>query len=353
MKIHYTAPAWHGGFHTFFSKALRSLGHDVLYFNDMEPDKASRRLRGLANKFTTLGPLFGMSEYTIVDRFRRYISAKWIASVRQCHPDLVIIEHATNVMPWAIKEIRKAGYAVFYWTDSPPAGAQAKDVLESMKVSSRAFSDDAAREWVTTLFAPGDFEFLGLAGDPDVYHPLPSIAKEFDVVFVGSMSPWTGDGVIRAEILSNIPDKYKVGIFGNDVGYWFDDYPRLRARTYSSKALGAEKVNEIYNKAKIVLSIYTVFHIETVSARTHEAALAGAFQIVDYRKGLDVLYPKGLLPRFEYAKEVNELIDHWITRDSEREEIAKKARAHALAYNTWRHRAEEMLKHFTLPPKNK
>lgn len=338
MRIHFTAPSWHGGFHIFMNKAFRSLGHDVCYFDD----SGSPWQKNFRRFFVRLPRM----EYAADDQFREFVSSDWITSVKKYKPNLVVIEHAPNVLPSAIKRIRKEGYTVFSWTDSPPAGAQAKDLLASLKASDKIFTDDREKEWMTTLFQPDEFEFLPLAGDPDVYHPIANVKKEYDVVFVGSMSPQTGDGVIRAEILSSIPDKYTVGIFGNDIDYWFKYYPRLKKRTLSVSALDAKSVNEIYNKAKIVLSIYTTFHIETVSARTHEAALAGAFQIVDYRKGLDELYPKGLFPRFNYANEVNGLIDYWIVRDGEREKIAAELRQHALAHHTWRHRAEELLKFF-------
>lgn len=338
MRIHYTAPAWHGGFQIFFSKALRSLGHDVFYFDDA----GSSWQKNFRRIFVRLPRM----EYATDDKFREFVSRDWLRSVRNYKPDLIVLEHAPNVLPSAIKEIRKDGYTVFYWTDSPPAGAQAKDLLASLKASDKVFTDDREREWMTTLFHPTEFEFLPLAGDPEAYHPIPGVKKEYDVVFVGSMSPQTGDGVIRAEIMSSIPDKYKVGIFGNDIDYWFKFYPKLKERTFSSAALDVGRVNEIYNKAKIVICIYTTFHIETVSARTHEAALAGAFQIVDWRKGVDELYPKGLLANFKYAREVNGLIDEWISKDKERDAIAAQARAHALAHHTWRHRAEEMLRHF-------
>ena len=338
MRIHYTAPSWHGGFHEFMSKAFRSLGHDLYDFDDNGS--------GFERNFRRLAVRIPRWEYGADDAFRAMVSRRWLRSVKEYDPDLVVLEHAPNILPSVVRAARQLGYKVFYWTDSPPAGAQAKDLLASLKAADEIFTDDREREWMTTLFHPSEFHFLALGGDPDVFHPIPNVPKEYDVVFVGSLSPQTGDGVIRAEIISAIPDKYKVAVFGNDVAYWFKSYPKLKERTLSTRAVPASQVNEIYNKAKIVLGIYTTFHIETVSARTHETALAGAFQIVDWRKGLDELYPAGLIERFKYAREINGLIDKWIDRPKEREEVAQKVRAHALAHHTWRHRAESMLKIF-------
>lgn len=343
MKIHYTTPAWHGGFHKFFSSALRSLGNEVFYFDDFGT-ASQRRFRKI---FTRVPHL----QYSVDDYFRQKISRDWLKSVFSFNPDLVILEHTPNILPSAIREIKKDGYKVFYWIDSPSAGPQAKDLLAGVKEADKVFSIDRSKEWMTNFFPPDTFCFLPLAGDPEVFRPLPDVKKEYDVVYVGSFPPQSGDGVIRAEIIANIPEKYKVAAFGNGIDYWFKHYPVLKKCALGTKSLPAEQVNEIYNMARIVLGTHSISHIESVSARVHEVALAGAFQIIDWRKDLDELYPPGLLPRFKWAREVNNLIDYWIVRPEERENIAAKVREHALGYNTWRHRAEKMIGYFHMSSK--
>lgn len=339
MRIHYTAPAWHGGFYKFMSSALRSLGHEVFYFNDF-----GTRSQNLFRRIFTRVPRW---QYRADDYFRKTISGDWLNSINTYKPDLVIIEHAPNILPEAVREAKKNGYKIFYWIDSPPAGSQAKDVLGGMVAAHKIFSIDRSKEWMTELFPPDKVNFFPLAGEPDVFRPIPSVKKEYDVVFIGSFPPASGDGVIRAEIISHIPDTYNVVVFGNGLDYWFNHYPRLKKLSGGAvRPLAAEKLNEIYNKSNIILSIHSSYHIESVSARVHEAALSGVFQIVDWRKDLDELYPKELIPRFRWAREVNGLIDYWMARPEEREKIAARARSYALSHNTWRQRAEEMLKYF-------
>lgn len=338
MKIHYSTPSWHGGFHEFMLKAFRSLGHEVIYFDD----NGTKGQKWFKRIFTRIP----RRQYDADDRFREMVSRDWKKSVFAAKPDLVILEHVPNILASAIGEVRKAGYKIFYWVDSPAAGSQAKDLLAGLKFADEIFTSDPTKEFMSNLFHPSQYHFLPVGGDPDIYHPIAGCKKEYDVVFVGSFSPQTGDGVIRSEIMTNISKKYKTAVFGNYADYWSRFYPGLRDLIVSSKPLPASEVNEIYNKSKIVLGIYTTFHYDMVSGRTHEAALAGAFQIVDWRSGLDKLYPQGLISRYNYVREINGLIDYWIERPEERERIAAKAREHALANNTWRHRAEEMLGYF-------
>ncbi len=338
MKIHYTTSAWHGGFQWFFSKALRSLGHEVFYFDDLgtTAQRYSRRI------FTRLPG----AQYLADDRIRGWVSRDWLRSIRSFKPDLIILENPPEILSEAVREAKKEGYKIFYWVDSPAAGARAKDILASISAADEIFTMDRSKEWMTCLLPPESFHFLPFAGDPDIFHPLPDSKKEYDVVYVGSFPPQTGDGVIRAEIISNISDKYKVAVLGNNIAYWYKLYPKLKKITLSTKALPADEINKIYNKSKIVLAPHSYSHVDSISGRVHETAMAGVFQIADWRHDLDELYPAGLIPRFKWAKEVNELIDNWISRPEEREKIAVQAREHALKHNTWRNRAEEMLKHF-------
>lgn len=338
MRIHYSTPAWHGGFHEFMLKAFRSLGHEVFYFDD----GGTKGQKWFKRIFTRIP----RKQYAADDYFRKMVSRDWKESVFRMKPNLVVLEHVPNILAGSIGEVKKAGYKIFYWVDSPAAGSQAKDLLSGLKFADEVFTSDPTKEFMSNLLHPSEYHFLPVGGDPDSYHHIPGSKKEYDVVFVGSLSPQTGDGVIRSEIITNIPKKYKVAVFGNYASYWSRFYPRLKDVVASSKPLPAAEVNKIYNEAKIVLGIHTTFHYEMVSGRVHEAALAGAFQIVDWRGGLDKLYPENLMPRYYYVREINSLIEYWINRPEEMEKIAAKAREHALAHNTWRHRAEEMMRYF-------
>ncbi len=335
MKIHYTASVWHGGFYKFFGNALKSLGHEVKFVSD-----SGSKSQELARKVIVRIPKF---QYLAGDKFREAVSRDWLKSVREFNPDLIILQHVPNILPDAILAAKKTGKKIFYWMDSPPAGEQAKDALISFRFVDKVFSTD--RKWMTILFRPKQFVFLPFAGDEKVFHPITQAKKEYDVVFVGSFPEQSGDGCLRAEIISRIPEKYKVKAFGNGLSYWFKFFPNLKERAGVSGLQEDSALNEIYNKSKIVLNIHSTWHTSSLSARTYEIGLAGAFQLVDWREDLDNLFHKGALPSFHYADEVSGLIDKWIRKDEERNDLAIKAREYILEHHTWRHRAEEMLRH--------
>lgn len=338
MRIHYTTPVWHGGFSTFFGNALRSLGHEVVSFDD-NGTKSQRAFERIATRIPKL-------QYAAGDLFRKAVSRNWLASVRETRPDLIILEHAPNILPEVVREARSLKKPIFYWMDSPAAGSQAKDALAALQYVDKVFTIDRSPAWMTILYGPHDVEFLPLAGDPEVFHPLsPAPRSEYDIVFVGSMPPQSGDGYLRAKILADISEKYRVAVFGTGLEYWYRYLPNLRERVVKSGRLSTEALNEVYSKTKLFLNIHSTWHFTSVSARTFEAALAGTFQLVDHRADHDELFPKDSLVTFRSAKEIAPLLDRWLApgADSARADMAMKTRAHVIAHHTWRHRAEKML----------
>lgn len=336
MKIHYTTTVWHGGFYKYFGDALKSLGHEVYFF-----DEAGTSGQKLFGKVITRVPGYA---YKGDAMFCAAVSRDWLKSIEKFNPDLVVIQHSPNITADAVRKAKEQGRTIFYWEDAEPADSQAKEALACLGYADKIFSVD--RKWMTILYRQSDFVHLPLAGEPSVFRPLSDAEKEYDVVYVGSFPPRTGDGYLRAKIMSDIPGKFKVAAFGTGLGYWFDHLPNLRQRSGGGKILTDTALNEIYNKSKIVLAIHATGHISSISARTYEIGLSGAFQLVDWREDDDILFPKGMLVNFKNTDEINGLIEEWMAKPEERERRAAETRDYILAHHTWKHRAEEMLKYF-------
>ncbi len=335
MKIHYSAGSWHGGYEYFFSKALRSLGHDVLYFDD-NGTKTQKNFRRIFTRIPRL-------QYEVEDLYCRAISRDWMAAVRAFKPDLIILEHTPNTLVPYIRAIKKEGYKIFYWMDAPATGSQAKDGIAGSLEADKVFSVD--RKWMSILYPPESFTHLPIAGDPETFYPIPGTKKEYDIVWIGSLPPANGDGYLRAKILAELPGKYRIAAFGSGLGYWKRYFPILEERIKSGSTLTFKEMNEIYNKSEIVLNIHSTSNTSALSGRTYEIALSGAFQLVDWREDLDRQYPQGTFATFHYAIELNGLVEKWIGHPRERAEMAARARERVLAQDTYRHRAKEMLKY--------
>ncbi|MBU6500540.1 MAG: glycosyltransferase [Patescibacteria group bacterium] len=336
MRIHYTTTVWHAGFYRYFINALTSLGHEVRFF-----DESGTKAQITLKYITTRLPGYLYKGENI---FRASIGRDWLKSIKEFKPDLIIIQHSPNLIPDAVREAKNMGYKIFYWEDAQPANAQGKDVLASLEYVDKLFSVD--REWMTILYNQSDFIHLPLAGEPSVFKPLPGVEKEYDVVFVGSFAPMDGDGYLRAKLVSNVPDKFKVKVFGNGLDYWVKYLPNLRNRSGGDVILNENVLNEIYNKSRIVLNIHAVGHESSLSARTYEIGLSGAFQLVDWRGDADIVFPPGMLVTFKHASDINGLIEKWLADPDGASRKAEEIRQYILVNHTWRHRAEKMLSYY-------
>ncbi|MEK7076637.1 MAG: hypothetical protein AAB967_00235, partial [Patescibacteria group bacterium] len=207
-----------------------------------------------------------------------------------------------------IERARTLGHPIFYYEISPPHGPGARDVLLGFKYVDEVFCID--REWAKyiEIFFPKKVRHLPLAGDPDDFHPLAGEKKIYDVTMVASVPEQTPDGLMRTNLANSIPDNLHVGIFGGGWRYWTRYFPKLESRLQSAGQLSIAEVNQIYNQSKILINFHSTSHTTSLSLRTYDIALAGAFQITDYRDDFSLLFPKDFFPLYGNIKEMNEQI---------------------------------------------
>jgi len=342
MRIHITGTTWHGNLSGYLASAFRSLGHTVFFF-DEQGERPCTVLKKIALRLTR-------NPYTIDDYFRHVASQKWLQSIANFQSDIIILEYAPNILPEFIRKARDFRKPILYWVTSPPAAQQSKDLLLALTFADKIFFID--RSWLPLLrhFSKNhNLSYLPLAGDNHAFHPLfdfPEREKQriYDICFVGSLSPQNPSGLLRAYWLNQIPAHYKTAVFGQGIPYWSKYFSGLPSGDKEGKVLDRTKLNEVYNRSKLVLNIHSVDHMTSVSARTFEIALSGGFQIVDDREDIHTLFPKGTFLSFRTSSEMLQLLDYWIVQTAERERLAENARILVLKNHTWRHRAVEMLR---------
>lgn len=333
MKVHFTTIVWHGNFHDFVIKAFASLGHEVIFF-----DQGGTRPEKFLQKIISRLPKI---RHSLDRKLRARISGRWLRSIADVKPNLVLLmDYATNITPRAILGARDAGFSVFHWVSSPAIDGESKDLLASIRFSTKIFTAD--RLWMPIIFEKSDFIHLPLAGDQNIFLPGAPKGKKYDVLFVGSFSE-SWDGFIRAYVLSKVAEKHNVAIFGRGAPYWFSYFPNLESCVVKNAILDTKELNEAYHDAKIVLNLHSTSHKASLSARTYEIALAGAFQLIDDREDLHALFPEDAFVAYRSISELLMLIADWLPKDRERELVASKMRSEVLAHHTWRHRAEKIL----------
>lgn len=340
MKIHLTGTRWHGAISENIDSVLRDLGHEVLFFDKSAPkkDKILKNLLLRVNR----------RPYEIEYSFARRRSKQWLESVISFQPDLIFIDDAPVILAEFIKEAKKLGKPIVYYVTSPPYGSGAKDQFLSFKYVDHIFSIDTKWGDVINAVYGVPVHHLPLGANPKHFFPISDEEKKFDAVYVASAPEQSPDGLIRAQLMNDIPAKFKVGIFGNGWNYWYRYFPELKNRVFSESALSVSDLNKVYNQAKIVINFHSTGHEDSISSRIFEVALSGGFIITDYRKDLNKLLPPNLFPVFKTAKDMNNLISEWILKEKERNLISKKAIELVLANHTWENRIKNIL-HISTP----
>lgn len=135
---------------------------------------------------------------------------------------------------------------------------------------------------------------------------------------------------------------YDIKIWGNAPPLWM---PKMAVTAkHGGKFVEFSEKAKAFRAAKIVVNNLLYGEIWGVNARTFEVAGVGAFQLVDWRPGLDQLFRDGVeLVSFRGMEDLIQKIDYWLPRDTERREISAAGMIRAGADHTYRHRLEILL----------
>lgn len=336
MKIHLTGTNWHAGTTANLKKALEAQGHEVFFF-DKHLSRNSRIVRNLALRASR-------RPYETENYFYKVASRNWFASLKAFGPDIILVEDAPNILAEYIKKARSLGKPIFYYEISPPHGAGARDVLLSFRHVDEVFCID--REWSKYIkhFFGKEIHFLPLAANPEDFYPLPEEKKIYDLAYVASVPEQSPDGLLRANLINSIPEKYKVAVAGNGWRYWLRYFPKLENRIISYSAISAGELNRLYNQSEIVLNFHSTMHAASISPRIFEAGLAGVFQFTDFREDLKYLGIDKYCALFAYPEDIGKALEMWIHRKKERQEMAGNLRKIVLENYTWRLSAEKILR---------
>jgi spore maturation protein CgeB len=136
--------------------------------------------------------------------------------------------------------------------------------------------------------------------------------------------------------------EYDVKLWGNPAPLWMNtgivNNMHQRSQVYNYDKVRA------FRGAKIVVNNLHYSETWGVNVRTFEAAGAGAFQMVDWRPGLNQLFEDGKqLISFKSISDLLGKIEYWLPRESERRAIGKEAMRRAHKEHTYELRLKLLL----------
>ncbi len=156
-----------------------------------------------------------------------------------------------------------------------------------------------------------------------------------DIATAGTQHSW------RVSVFSHLAG-YDVRIYGPPPPLWLG--PNSVTAMYQGRSVHYREKARAFRRARIVLTSLHYGEMWGLNARAFEAAGAGAFQLVDWRPGLDQLFDDGReLVSFRGMADLRRKVDWWLGRDAERVAIAEAGMRRAYAEHTYRIRLELLL----------
>jgi len=116
---------------------------------------------------------------------------------------------------------------------------------------------------------------------------------------------------------------------------------REKRGVFTNKNILPQEVNQLYNRAKIVLNIHHETQQYGANPKVFESSGAGAYQICDHNPYIASLFPNGEVGLYKNEQELFDLIEDALQND--KSENAKNAQEIILANHTFLHRVKEML----------
>lgn len=262
--------------------------------------------------------------------FRRYQWRGLLAQCRKSRPQLTIVCH-DFLFPEEVRYVKEAtGTPVVLWFP------------DSISVFNRSYFLNAAYD---ALFFKDPYIVHMLRASvttPAFYLPEccasghigPSLRQRndyaCDIATAGNMYPY------RAAFFVNLVG-HDVKIWGNPAPAWMD-VSSIRHMIQDRFVAYEEKVR-VFRSARIVLNSLHPAEIWGVNARAFEVAAAGAFQLIDWRPGLEQLFRDGIeLVSFTGVSDLKKKVAFYLEHPELREGIAERGRLRAIAEHTYEKR---------------
>jgi spore maturation protein CgeB len=315
----------------YVERATRSLGHDLLSFDDRDFLLPGRLHEGIP----------ALSRFNVSRINRRLVKA-----VRRERPDILLCAGGERILPVTVEAARMAGITTVLWTidtvkpSDPRIGLAPHfdyvfcgggEMIEAL----RGFTLRNGPHW------------LPFACDPELHCPVELSPDEkrlssCDIAFVGSLHPKLYPN--RLAMLETLAD-FDIGIWG----------PGARALPVSSPVhpkirgdgIGFEEWRRIYSVARIILCAHyggAGPASRQASPRVYEVLACGGFLLCDDRPDVRALFEDGRdLSIFSDLSDLREKARYYLSHERERKEIAAHGRAKVLAEHTYRHRVSALI----------
>lgn len=259
--------------------------------------------------------------------FQGKLNQDLLLYIRKYNPDLVLVYNSEFLLPETCYLIKKKAKLVFYLADSPFYTPQNNFYLTVLSLADLILSPDTfwSKQLNTvglsrTLYyvpGPDQINFNRLTNESDFRE-----VTETEVLYVGS-SYFNSWGYKKALLMSKFVD-LDFQLHGNKMWKrWFGYFPELKSKYTESGYIPADKLNKMFNKAKVIPvdgnpGILNGFHL-----RVFEALSTGALPLIEEREDVEQSLFQGCAAEIPLIRNYNtaaEVARYFLNNEQKREE---------------------------------
>ncbi|WEG15358.1 glycosyltransferase [Alkalihalophilus pseudofirmus] len=289
---------------------------------------------------------------TIFDSYQNALAT--IMKNKLNHQDIMITMLGFKIPPHILKECKKRGIQTAVWLTEDPYYIDR--TLKQIFHYDYIFSIDTAA--VSTYKKAGhqNVHYLPLGSDPDIYKPVHQTESLTDLSLVGY--PYPDRVELINFLLTHTP--YSIQLVGGKWKEYINDLNMYKTLSIHPHWVTPRKANKYFNQAKINLNTHRPFNLaqnentlqilnESVNNRTFDIATAQGFQLIDNKTDVGKHFEEGKeIISFSTKEDLVRKIDHFLTHNEERKQIAKASYEKAMNKHTFTHRLKEMVTNIIL-----
>jgi spore maturation protein CgeB len=338
MKILVVSPIYGGSWPIagYAARALGALGHET-HLLDLSPfHEGFRALERFGARRAR--------RRALESRYCDTLGAGVVAAVEAIQPDIVLALAQAPLGVAALDEIGASGALRVLW------------FVEDFRVLTYWREVASHYDYVFTIqdgecldaiggVTDACVEYLPCGFDPEIHRPL-SLGADERAAY-GSEVAFVGAGYRNRRLAFRRFLDADFRIWGSD---WEGAGDLARVIQRGGARITTEESVRIFNAVDVNLNLHSsTYHDgvdprgDFVNPRTFELAGCGAFQVVDRRTLLPPLFDERELAVANGVAEMRELTRYYLAHPEERIPMAGRARRHALAEHTYRHRLARLL----------
>lgn len=261
--------------------------------------------------------------------FRAKINELILHEFKKQEPDLVFIYNSEFLLPETCEWISKSAKLIFFMGDSPFYTPVNNYYLTLLQQADLVLSPDSF--WMEQLNTLGisktSFFVGGIESNSYFEIDRKNIEKDIpgaDILYVGMC--YVNSWGYKKALLMNQFTKFDLKVYGGSMWErWFKYFPDLRSKFTLSEYIETEKLNKMFNKAKLVPVDGNPAIINGIHIRAFETLGSGALPLIEYRKDVDQVVFKDFgkeLPLIRDYSKAAAIADYYLKNETERKDLA-------------------------------